>query len=55
MDFVVTIDWKFAVALGGAAVGTIFIAKSDPNAVERVLNHAVDAFKEFAIATKCSR
>ena len=50
MNFNVTIDWKFAVALGSAVVGTIFAVKMDSPAVERVSTHAVDACKEYAIA-----
>ena len=36
MNFVVTIDWKFVVALGAVAVGTIFAVKMDADAAERV-------------------
>ena len=35
MNFVVTIDWKFVVALGAATVGTIFAVKMDASAAER--------------------
>ena len=50
MSFVVTIDWKFVVALGAAAVGTIFALKMDASAVERVSIHAIDAAQEYAVA-----
>ena len=50
MSFVVTIDWKFVVALGASAVGTIFAAKMDASAAERVSIHAIDAGKECAVA-----
>ena len=50
MNFVVTLDWKFAVALGVAVSGVIFSVKMSPEAAEKVSIHAVDAFKEFAVA-----
>ena len=50
MNFVVTLDWKFVVALGAAIVGIIFGAKMDPDAAERVSIHAIDACKGFAVA-----
>jgi len=50
MNFVVTIDWKFVVALGAAAVGTIFAIKMDATAAERVSTHVVDAYKEYVVA-----
>lgn len=55
MNFDVTIDWKLVVALGAATVGTIFAAKMDANAVERVSIHAVDAYKEYALAVNSER
>ena len=45
MNFVVTIDWKFVVALGAATVGTIFAVKMDASAAERVSTHAIDSGK----------
>ena len=51
----VTIDWKFVVALGTAAVGVIFAVKMDGAAAERVSTHAVDACKEYAIAGNSDR
>lgn len=50
MNFDVTIDWKFVVALGAAVGGVIFCAKMGPDAAERVSIHAIDACKEFAVA-----
>ena len=50
MNLNVTIDWKFVVALGAAAVGTIFAVKMDASEAERVSIHAIDAYKEYAIA-----
>ncbi len=44
--------WKFAAVLGGSAVFTIFAIKMDPEAVERVLIHLVDALKEVAIVRR---
>ena len=50
MNLTVLIDWKFAVALGGAAALVIFASKMDGAAAERVSTHAVDACKEYAVA-----
>ena len=50
MNFVVTLDWKFVVALGAAASCIILSLKMEPDAAERVSIHAVDACKEFAVA-----
>lgn len=50
MNVSVVIDWKFVVALGMATVGTIFAVKMDAPAAERVSTHAVDAYKEYAMA-----
>ena len=55
MNFVITLDWKFVVALGTAAVGVIFAVKMDGSAAERVSTHAVDACKEYAIAGNSDR
>ena len=49
MSLVVTIDWKFVVALGAATVGTIFAVKMDASAAERVSIHAINAGKEYAV------
>ncbi len=54
MNFNVTIDWKFVVALGASAVGTIFAIKMDADAVERVSIHAIDACKENVVAGNSS-
>ena len=48
MNFVVTLDWKFVVALGAAVGGVILCAKMEPDAAERVSTHAVDACKELS-------
>ena len=55
MNLNVTIDWKFVVALGTAVAGVIFSTKMDGAAAERVSIHAVDAFKEYAIAGNSDR
>ena len=55
MNCTVTIDWKFVVALGAAAVGTIFAMKMDAPAAERVSIYVVDACKEFALAGNSKR
>ena len=49
MNLTVLIDWKFVVALGVAAVGTIFAVKMDASAVERVSINAIEAGKEYAV------
>lgn len=55
MNFDVKIDWKFALALGAAVIGTIFASKMDDSAAERVSIHAIDAWKESAIAGNGNR
>ena len=50
MNYTVVIDWKFAVALGAAAVGFIFAMKMDAADAKEVSIHAIDAFKEYAVA-----
>lgn len=55
MNFVVTVDWKFVVALGVAVSGIILCEKIDAEAAERVSIHAVDACKELAIAEYCNQ
>ena len=55
MSFIVTLDWKFVLALGGSVTGIIFAAKMGEAAVERVSTHAVDAYKEYAIAVDSIR
>lgn len=50
MNFVVTLDWKFVVALGTSVVGVILAVKMESDAAERVSIHAVDAGKEFLVA-----
>ena len=52
MNFVVTIDWKFVVALGAAVGITIFATKMDSSAAERVSIHAIDTCKDYAEAVK---
>lgn len=48
MNCTVTIDWKFAAALGATVIGIIFSVKMDASAAERVSIHAVDMCKELA-------
>jgi hypothetical protein len=55
MNLTVTIDWKFSVAIGAVAIGTIFAVKMDAPAAERVSIHAIDACKELAVAAKSIR
>lgn len=53
MNFVVTIDWKFVLALGSTAVGVILAIKMDADAAERVSTHMVDTYTRHAIAMDC--
>ena len=55
MNLNVTIDWKFVVALGTVAVGTIFALKMNAEAAERVSIHAIGACKDYAIAGNSDR
>ena len=55
MNYSVTVDWKFVVALGASVVCIIFASKMDPSSIERVSIHAIDAGKEFAIAGNSNR
>lgn len=50
MNGTVVIDWKFAVALGAAAVGIVFAVKMDAADAKEVSIHAIDSFKEYAVA-----
>ena len=50
MNYTVVLDWKFAVALGAAAVGIIFAVKMDTADAKEVSIHAIDACKEYAVA-----
>ena len=50
MNFVVTIDWKFVVALGAAAVDIIFALKMDASTAERVSIDLIGTGRELAIA-----
>ncbi len=50
MNCTVVLDWKFAVALGAAAVGIIFAVKMDAADAKEVSIHAVDTCKELAVA-----
>ena len=54
MNVTVTIDWKFAVALGAATASTILALKMDAASAERVSTVAVGACKEVLIAEKCN-
>ncbi len=55
MSFLVTLDWKFVLALGAAASVVILSLKTDSNAAEQVLTHTADACKEGAVAVHSSR
>ncbi len=50
MNFNVTVDWKFVVALGASVTGIIFAVKMDGAEAEQVSIHAVDACKELVEA-----
>lgn len=55
MSLIVTIDWKFIVALGVGAVATIFALKMDPVSAKDVSIHVIDATRELAIASNENR
>ena len=55
MNVTVTIDWKFAAALGATLVGIVFASKMDANAVEKVSIHVIDACQQKAIAGNDNR
>ena len=55
MNFTLLIDWKFIVALGTAAVGTILAVKVDSESAAQVLIHAVNAGKEYVVAGNSDR
>lgn len=50
MKTAIVIDWKFVVALGAVAIGTIFATKMDPEAIKEVSIHAIDTAKELKLA-----
>lgn len=50
MNFNLTVDWKFIVAIGAVSAGIILAKKIDADAAERVSIKFFDAFKEYAIA-----
>ena len=50
MNFNVSIDWKFVVALGVSVAGIIFAAKMDSDQAKEVSIKAVDACKEYAVS-----
>lgn len=50
MNFSITIDWRFVVALGGITVGSIIVMKMDSTETERALIYAIDACKELVIS-----
>ena len=53
MNFVVTLDWKFVVALGAVVVGTIFAVKMGPEAIEKVSTELVDTMRDYIAADNC--
>ena len=55
MTYNVTIDWKFVVAIGSVAIGSILALKMDTKTAAEVSKYALDAFKEYAIAVKGNR
>lgn len=50
MKTTIVIGWKFVVALGAVAIGTIFATKMDPEAIKEVSIHAIDTAKELKLA-----
>ena len=55
MGFNVNFDWKFLVALFGGISSVILVKKITPDAAERVLIHAIDTAKGFALAGNSER
>lgn len=49
MKTTIVIDWKFVVALGAVAIGTIFATKMDADAIKEVSIHAIDTAKELKL------
>ncbi len=43
MNLIVSLDWRFVVALGLAASSVILVSKLDSSAAEQVSIHAIDA------------
>lgn len=52
MDVKMVIDYKVVLAVGASVVGIIFAVKLDPIAVKEVSHYAINAAKEYAVATK---
>lgn len=50
MNFVVNLDWKLQLALGGSVALVVLACKIEPEAAEEALIHVIDAAKEFALA-----
>ena len=55
MNFTITVDWRFVVALGVTVSGIILSVKMESEAAERVSIHVIDACKEFTVADFCSQ
>ena len=55
MNFTITVDWRFVVALGLTVSGIILSVKMESDAAERVSIHAIDACKDFAVADFCNQ
>jgi hypothetical protein len=54
MKTTIVLDWKFVVALGAVAVGTIFAIKMDAVAIKEVSIHAIDTTKELKFTNSVS-
>ena len=50
MNFNVSIDYKFVVALGVSVAGIIFAVKMSPEQAKEVTIKVVDACKEYAVS-----
>lgn len=50
MNFVVNIDWKFIIALGGATAIVICASEMDSAAAEQVLTYAANSCKELVMS-----
>lgn len=51
MNFVVNIDWKFVIALGGATAIVIFATEMDSAAAEQVLTQAANTCREYVMSS----
>ncbi len=51
MEFPLSYDWKFVVAVGGSIAGIIAVKKLDSAAIENISIHAIDMLSKFLNST----